>query len=65
MELCLTQNWSEMKNTTADLQLSFHGLQASPSSLAFVSHIKIYIFTICVKLKLPFSRQMLGLFIPE
>ena len=37
MELCLTLYWSELKNVTLSLEMMFHCLHPSPTSLTFVS----------------------------
>lgn len=36
MELCLTPYWSEVKDVTLSLNLTFHSIQPSPTTLVFV-----------------------------
>lgn len=38
MEVCLTQYWSDMKEATVSLKLTFHSVQPSTTALVFVSY---------------------------
>lgn len=38
MEVCLTQYWSEVKEATVSLKLTFHSVQPNTTALVFVSY---------------------------
>ena len=43
MEVCLTQYWSDMKEATVSLKLTFHSVQPSTTALVFVSYLGHYV----------------------